>query len=308
MGTVLLRSAGWFVATAAAITAIAVAPAITAADPPAPQSPTSMPTPVTQSLAPVALSVPVAQQSRPVPTALGQQMQAAIEAVSPDTQVGIDVIDTRTGAVIAALNPDQQFYTASVVKLLIALDALNSQGWQPDSATGAQIQQMLSASDDNVADTLWDADGGDAIIDRMIDLIGLPETQPPTDPAQWGETRTTPDDVVTLYHFIAAEVPEPSRTVIMNALLNTDEIAADGTDQYFGIPTGLSDTVWAVKQGWMSLNTSTTLDTTGLVGLTTQQTMPYTIVLLTTQPAGIDWPTGFSALTAGVDVLRGVIG
>ncbi|WP_157117222.1 hypothetical protein [Nocardia vaccinii] len=62
------------------------------------------------------------------PEALGQEMRAAIQAASPGTRVGIDVVDTTTGATVADLDSGQQFYTASVVKLPIALDELNSQG------------------------------------------------------------------------------------------------------------------------------------------------------------------------------------
>ncbi|WP_433659162.1 serine hydrolase [Nocardia sp. CA-128927] len=237
---------------------------------------------------------------------LAQQMQAAIQSVSPGTEVGIDVVDLSSGTVLVGLNLDQQFYTASVVKLLIALDALNQQGWQPDSDTAAQIHTMLSASDDNIADVLWDENGGDSIVTRMIDAIGLTGTRPPDDPTQWGETLTTARDVATIYRFLTSTVPEPARDLVVGALRDASEISADGTDQYFGIPDGLTGLSWAVKQGWMSLDTSTTLDTTGLVGPSATQ-LPYAVVVLTSQPAGIDWTTGGSALTAGIDVLRGTV-
>ncbi|MEV6555708.1 serine hydrolase [Nocardia sp. NPDC051756] len=241
-------------------------------------------------------------------TELAQQMQAAIQAVSPGTEVGIDVVDLDSGTTLVGLNPDQHFYTASVVKLLIALDVLSQQGWQPDSETAARVSTMLSASDDNIADELWDENGGDAIVGRMIDAIGLTATQPPADPEQWGETLTTARDVVAVYRFLTTAVPEPARSLVVDALRSTSEISADGTDQYFGIPDGLAGVSWAVKQGWMSLDTSTTLDTTGLVGPASTRQLPYVVVVLTAQPAGIDWTTGGSALTAGLGVLRGRVG
>ncbi|WP_218025284.1 hypothetical protein [Nocardia jejuensis] len=240
-------------------------------------------------------------------TALGRRIEAAIEALSPGTTVGIDVVDTRTGSTLAGLDTDQQFYTASVVKLLIAIDDLESQGTQPDSDATNRISEMLSASDDDIADQLWDADGGDAIVTRMADLIGLTDTAPPLDPAQWGETLMSPRDVVKVFGYITTTLPEPDRDLVMNALSGATRISADGTDQYFGIPDGLGGDAWAIKQGWMALDSSTTLDTTGLVGADPNMPLRYAVVILTTQPADTSWDTGVSALTAGVALLHTVI-
>ncbi len=241
------------------------------------------------------------------PIALGQQMRAAIEAASPGTDPGIEVVDTATGTELACFDADSQFYTASVVKLLIAIDAAESQGGQPDPALADRIRQMLSASDDSVADSLWDADGGDEIVDRMTALIGLPGTRAPDDPAQWGETRTTPSDVVTIYHYLTTTAPQPERDLVLGALGAVSEIAADGTDEYFGIPAALPGADWAVKPGWMSLDSSTTLNTTGLVG-SAAEPLRYAVVILTDQPADISWAAGGAALTAGVAVLRATAG
>ncbi|WP_157355797.1 serine hydrolase [Nocardia terrae] len=255
------------------------------------------PPPTTTLIAPHPISV----------TAIAQQMQAAIQAASPGTSVGIDVVDTTTGTPIASLNADQQFYTASVVKLLIALDTLKSQNWQPDSDTADQITQMLSTSDDDIADVLWDNGGNDAIIDRTVRDIGLTATTAPDDIAQWGETQTTPRDVVSVFHYITTEIPASARDLILGALHNTSQTAADGTDQYFGIPDALTGASWAVKQGWMDLYTSTTLDTTGLVGPSPDQPYRYAVVVLSTQPAGTSWAAAGTALTAGVQLLHAVL-
>ncbi|MFB7717023.1 hypothetical protein [Nocardia sp. NPDC056100] len=258
---------------------------------------------------PVETPVQVAPPTTPqqTPAMIAQQMQTAIQAASPGSTVGIDVVDIGSGAVLADLNADQQFYTASVVKLLIALDELKSQNWQADSDTAAELTQMLATSDDDIADTLWDADGGGDIVTRMADLIGLPGTQAPEDNAQWGETLTTPQDVVKLLDYLNDTVPLPARTLILSAMRGATQISADGTDQYFGIPDGLTGDAWAVKQGWMSLDDSTTLDTTGLVAATPGGPLRYAVVVLTTQPADMSWSAAGAALTAGVTLLRTVI-
>jgi hypothetical protein len=193
------------------------------------------------------------------------------------------------------------------VKLLIALDVLGSEGWQPDPGTTAQVQRMLSASDDDIADALWESHGGSAIITRTSGLIGLNGTRPPGDPTQWGETLTTARDVVSMYRYLTTAVPDPARTVILGALHSVSRIAADGTDQYFGIPAALPGTNWAVKPGWMSLDTSTVMDSTGLVGRDPIRPLRYIVAVLTSQPADVSWTTGGSAVTAGVSVLRNVI-
>ncbi|WP_019930531.1 serine hydrolase [Nocardia sp. BMG111209] len=252
-------------------------------------------------------------------TAIAGQMQSAIDLTAPGSQVGIEVVDTTTGAEIAGVDTDQQFYTASVVKLLIALDALeradpaplppDAAAAQADPPIADQVREMLTTSDDGIADELWVSDGGVDIVTRMAQKIGLPGTVPPDDPGQWGETRTTPKDVAAIYRYITATAPQPERQVIMDALEHVTEISADGTDQLFGIPAALLPGVaWAVKPGWMALNSSTTLNTTGLIAGRRGEPLRYIVVVLTTQPADIGWTAGGDALTAGVTVLRTALG
>ncbi|MGV9679347.1 serine hydrolase [Nocardia sp. NPDC003482] len=235
--------------------------------------------------------------------ALVQQIRSAIETASPGTVSGIDVVDTETGAELAALDADRQFYTASVVKLLIAIDAIETSG---ESVDADRIRQMLSASDDSAADALWEADGGADIVRRTAALLGLDGTAPPDDPAQWGQTRTTPRDVVTIYRYLTTAAPPFERALILDALGSVSEIAADGTDEFFGIPAALPGADWFVKPGWMTLDSSTTLNSTGLVG-PPDDPQRYAVVVLTTQPAGTGWDAGGAALTAGISALAALV-
>lgn len=240
-------------------------------------------------------------------TAIAERMQSAIELFAPGAQMAIDVVDNNTGAELASHEVDQQFYTASVVKLLIALDTLERQDWQPNPATAEQIRQMLSASDDTIADTLWVAGGANTIIGRMVDTVGLTGTQPPDDPSQWGETRTTARDVVAVYHYLNTMTPEPARNTILEALSQVSETAADGTNQYFGIPAAMPGVSWAVKPGWMTVNSTTTLNTTGMIAGGPGDPLRYTVVVLSSLPGTIDWAAGGMALTAGVAALHSVL-
>lgn len=234
------------------------------------------------------------------PIALAQRMQAAIQAVSPRAETGIEVLDTATGVLLAGIDDDRQFYTASVVKLLIALDALGDGAAHADSAT---VQRMLSASDDGIASQLWGAGGGAAILQRMSERIGLTDTVASAHTGQWGETLTTARDVMAIYRYLVGEAPLPARDIILDALGDTAEIAADGVDQFFGIPDAMHGASWAVKQGWMWVGNGMTLNTTGLVG----NDLRYAVVVLSSQPVS-NVSTGGAALTAGVGVLRDAMG
>ena len=236
------------------------------------------------------------------PQVAGEQVGDAVRAIEPGAQVGVLAVNLDTGATVASLAPNDEFYTASVVKLLIALDLLHSDGWNPDVATSQELEQMIEYSDDNIADNLWDDDGGNSIVTRMASLIGLPGTIAPDDPTEWGETRMTAADVITTYKFITTQVPEPARSVMVTGLENAASTAADGFAQYFGIPNGLPGTTWGIKQGWMQLDSTTVLDTTGLVGFGPH--LPYAVAVMTQLPAGASYTTGSQAVTAGAAALK----
>ncbi|HSZ29536.1 MAG TPA: hypothetical protein VK784_07250, partial [Pseudonocardiaceae bacterium] len=82
-------------------------------------------------------------------------VQQAMQAVLPNVQVGFEVFDRQTDTVLISQNAGQQFASMSVVKLLIAVDALARDNWvTPDNATQQEIHQMLADSDDEIADRL----------------------------------------------------------------------------------------------------------------------------------------------------------
>lgn len=249
---------------------------------------------------------PTTTTTTPTPTvppeAIGQLVHQAIEAAAPGATVGVLAVDTQTGQPVASYNATEPMYTASVVKLLIAIDLLHSQNWNPDSATTAELEKMLALSDDGIADDLWGEDGGNAIVTRMADLIGLTGTQAPDDPTQWGEALMSAQDVVATYQFIQDDIPATAEDVLMTGLSGASATAADGFQQYFGIPDGLPGSSWAIKQGWMLLMSTTVLDTTGMVGL--GPTMPYAVAIMTELPAGTSWASGSDAVTAGAGALK----
>ncbi|MBV8542120.1 MAG: hypothetical protein JO364_02885 [Pseudonocardiales bacterium] len=227
-----------------------------------------------------------------------------MQAVLPSAGIGFEVFDRQTDTVLTDQNAGRQFASMSVVKLLIALDALDRDNWSaPDDATQQEIRQMLTTSDDETADSLWTADGGPAIVTRMAGLLGLTGTRPPADPGEWGDTLITPRDMVTVYRYITDQLPDPDRGLVLGALAAAPRVAADGTDQYFGIPDGLPHATWAIKQGWGTSGSQAVMNSTGLVGTGWR----YVVVLLASAPAD-SYSTLPAVVTAGAAALAGSFG
>ena len=231
-------------------------------------------------------------------------VQQAMQAVLPNVQVGFEVFDRQTDTVLISQNAGQQFASMSVVKLLIAVDALARDNWvTPDNATQQEIHQMLADSDDEIADRLWTADGGPTIVTRMAGLLGLTGTQPPDDPGEWGDTKITPQDMVTVYRYVTDQLPTPDRDLVLGALTSAPPIAADGFNQYFGIPDGMPHTTWAIKQGWGTSGSQAVMNSTGLVGTD----LRYVVVVLASASAD-SYSTVPAVVTAGASVLAGLVG
>ncbi|MBV9140954.1 MAG: hypothetical protein JO115_08540 [Pseudonocardiales bacterium] len=227
-----------------------------------------------------------------------------MQAVLPNAQVGFEVFDRQTGTVLTSHHTGQQFPAMSVVKLLIALDTLASDNWVAlDEETRQEIHQMLADSDDQIADRLWTAHGGPAIVTRMVSLLGLTGTRPPDDPSEWGDTKITPQDMVTVYRYITDQLPNPDRDLVLGALADAPQIATDGFDQYFGIPRGMPHSTWAIKQGWGTSGSQAVMNSTGLVGTD----LRYVVVVLAAASAD-SYSTVPAVVTAGARVLAGLLG
>lgn len=195
-----------------------------------------------------------------------------------DGELSLAVFDRSAGTMVAEYHDERPYYTESVVKLLIGLDSLERGG------SADVVAEMLSRSDDHTATKLWDADGGSAIVTRMAARIGMHHTTPPGRSGEWGDTRTTAADLVQLYQYILTDVPASQRDVIVRALRGATNVAADGTDQYFGIPYAVGDQApWAVKQGWACCEPGWVLNTTGLIGTGSDQ---YIVIALTSHDTG----------------------
>ncbi len=192
---------------------------------------------------------PASAAGRPGP---GSGSRTVVD-IPPDVTAGVAVFDRLTGRFTESFQADLAFRSASVVKLLLALDHL----WTRDpvhdipQADRDRIGAMLSSSDDDAASHYWAAGGGSAVISRMVARLGLTGTAqpPPGYPGYWGYTATTAADTVRVYRYLLDEAPSSVRDFVMEALHRSTRCATDGFDQGFGLPAAFDGPV-AVKQGW----------------------------------------------------------
>ncbi|GAA2925356.1 hypothetical protein GCM10020221_21690 [Streptomyces thioluteus] len=166
---------------------------------------------------------------------------------------GVAVYDRDSGTFTERLAPDARFRSASVVKLLIALDHLWDRGpvdvLPPDDRT--RLAAMLASSDDNAAGHYWERNGGTGVITRMVSRLGLTGTSgpPPDFPGHWGFSAITAADTVRVWCHLLDEAPAALRDAVLGPLRRATRYGTDGFDQSFGIPSAFARP-WAVKQGW----------------------------------------------------------
>ncbi|WP_433339006.1 hypothetical protein [Spirillospora sp. CA-294931] len=233
--------------------------------------------------------------------------------VPAGTRVGYAVFDRASGKMVLAKGEHLTFRSASVVKILIALDFLGRQ--KASAADLAMLRPMLRSSDDKAATAFWARGGKAAIIARMVKKLGLGETAPPPaeKPGFWGYTALSAADVVKTYRYLMDGAPEDDREFVVGNLRKATPCGTDKYDQYFGIPRAVPRP-WAVKQGWSGFGDSPAvpckgtlrpasapdlglgrpvLHTTGLVAKERR-----ILVVLSLHPAGTSFQVAQGRLTA----------
>ncbi|WP_233574005.1 hypothetical protein [Amycolatopsis panacis] len=189
-----------------------------------------------------------------VATAVMAAGPAAAEKSSVDVPGGMTasylVIDQKAGKTFGA-RVHKPYRSASLVKLFIALDYLESHG--PDYVIPADdlalLEPMLRASNDAAASTLWVRDGWEGIVKRMVAKIGLADTTPPADRSKWGYTAISAADIAKTYRYIQHTASAKYRDFILGNLAKSTKCGADRFDQSFGIPRAVPGAK-TVKQGW----------------------------------------------------------
>lgn len=246
-------------------------------------------------------------------------------AVPAGVTAGVAVYDRKAGALTVQHNADQRFRSASLVKLLIAVDYLLTHQTIP-ATDKPRLDIMLSRSDAAAASHFYTLGGRTAVIARMNQRLGI-DVVPPTAPRTgWGSTEVSAAHLVRVYRYLLDEAPPHIGQYVVGRLRKGTftRCGTDGYDQSFGIPTAFAGQPWAAKQGWYEFAsapktcrgatpaaltveaavpveaaapvdwTGEALHTTGIVGPDDRSI----VVVLTVHPRGTSYATATAAVTA----------
>jgi beta-lactamase class A len=164
--------------------------------------------------------------------------------------LAVGVIDRSTGA-RAVYGGGRPFHSASIIKAdILAVLLLRHQG--SETALGAQDQDlvtdMIEASDDDAADTLWNVAGAAGGMAAANARLGLRHTIPgPGD--LWGLTSTTAGDQLALLRDLTtarSPLSSGSRAYELGLMRNVEAA------QRWGVSAAATPgSVYAIKDGWL---------------------------------------------------------
>jgi hypothetical protein len=247
--------------------------------------------------------------------------QVAKPKIPSGVTAGYVVFDRKTKKIVGKNKAHWTVRSASVVKLLIAIDYLERRQGVVAPADRRAFALMLRSSDDKSATKFWNLGGKGQIVRRMKAEIGLTDSAPPpaSQPGYWGYTAISAIDIAKAYRYLLEKADPKVRTAIVGNLRKSTPCGTDGFDQNFGIPKAFKPP-WAVKQGWSGYGSTppyackaTTsalriqpisgpnlglgrpvLHSTGILGKDDRWIM----VVLTLNPSGVSYRTSTQRLTA----------
>jgi hypothetical protein len=163
----------------------------------------------------------------------------------------VALFDRATGQTYLVSDGTATQYTASIVKAdILATLLLQSQhsGVSLSAADQGLATEMIEASDDDAATSLWNLAGAAGGVAAANVTLGLSHTTPGQG-GYWGLTSTTVGDQLTLLTDLStADSPLTgrSRAYELGLMANID------ADQRWGVPTAASPgTLFEVKNGWL---------------------------------------------------------
>lgn len=232
--------------------------------------------------------------------------QAALEAAEAEaagsTDLAAAVLDRDTGELAVGARGDEPFFTASLSKVVVAVDMLDRMRRDGLAVTQADLdllERALGPSDDSAMNTLWVRFDGAGAPARVSPRLGLTETTAPDDPTQWGEMTVSAADLMRLFEHVLDRMPAADRNLIIGAMADAPAVARDGFDQAFGLlgpaVDGAEGPGAAAKQGWMCcFSGEYYLHSAGVVGADQR----FVVALLTRIPRDDGWDAARAEVTS----------
>jgi len=183
--------------------------------------------------------------------------------VSMDGFAAWALLDRQTGKISGSDNMTATSSTESMIKVWLVSDYLRRDP-EPSAERLAEASTAIRDSDDNAAQSLYLAGGGDEVVRRMISMCGLTDTSVAR-PGWWSYTQMSPRDAVRLGECVkngTAAGPKWTAWVLKEMTLVRGTTAAE--DQHetsgggrWGIVDGLPDEIVkqgvAIKNGWTAI-------------------------------------------------------
>lgn len=162
-----------------------------------------------------------------------------IKIPSGYNQVGWALLDRSTGRLLggSANAATATNYTESMIKPWIAADYLSrtvAAGGEPSQHDLSQLRSMIIHSDNTIADTYYDLDGQDAVIERLNQVCGLHTTIAIS--GWWSYTAMTTDDAARYGECLADGTAAGAYTDDLLTWMR--EVTGSVTDQQADATTG----------------------------------------------------------------------
>jgi hypothetical protein len=178
------------------------------------------------------------------------------------------LLDRETGKISGAPNLTATNSTESMIKVWLVSDYLRRLGdKQPPASRLKQASAALINSDDDAAEALYQAGGGKPVIDRLISLCKLTETEPVIPPGAktvwWSYTKISAEDAVRMGECVkngTAAGPKwttwvlDEMTKVTGSTAAKDQQLTSGGGRWGiidGLPRAITDQgPVAIKNGW----------------------------------------------------------
>jgi hypothetical protein len=212
--------------------------------------------------APLASSAPSPSPRPPAPATL----KARPVSVTVDGFFSWALMDRTTGKIAGARNITSTNSTESMIKPWIVADYLRTtaaSGKTPSRTRLTQASLAIRDSDDNAAESLYRAGGGNAVIQRMIRICRLTDTK--VYPGWWSRTQISARDAVRMGNCIAdgrAAGPKwtawvlTEMTKVRGTTAAKDQHATTGGGRWGiidGLPKEIIQQGVSIKNGWTAI-------------------------------------------------------